>query len=159
MKVKKILTLFICILICELAGVIGAFSTTNEIKTWYPTLVTPWFQPPNYLFSPVWTTLFALMGISLYLVLSIGWKKKEVKKAVIVFAIQLVLNTLWSIIFFGMHQIFWGLVEIILLWISILATIILFYKIKKTAAYLLIPYILWVSFAAVLNYSIWILNR
>jgi tryptophan-rich sensory protein len=116
----------------------------------------PSFSPPNYLFAPVWTALYILMGIALYLVWINGYKKH--KKAIIVFGIQLGLNLLWSILFFGMRNPLLAFIEILLLWSFIVYTIILFYKTSKTAAYLLTPYILWVSFASVLNFFIFYLN-
>lgn len=149
--------LVISITISELAGVIGSFFTFDSISTWYAYINKPNFSPPNWVFGPVWTTLFALMGIALFLV----WKNDNTtykKKAVSIFFVQLVLNTLWSIIFFGLHSPFGAFIEIILLWIAILFTIIYFAKISKTAGILLLPYIIWVSFAGVLNFFIWQLN-
>jgi tryptophan-rich sensory protein len=154
---KKALSVIVAIIICQLAGTIGTLFTTSQIPTWYATLVKPSFQPPNYLFGPVWLTLYTLMGISLYLI----WraeKGKERKQALWLFGIQLFLNAIWSPIFFGWHRLDIALVVIILMWVFILATIIRFYKLNKPAAYLLIPYILWVSFASVLNYAILVLN-
>jgi benzodiazapine receptor len=155
---KKYLKLVASIVICQMAGILGAVFTTNSVDTWYSTITRPDIAPPNWIFGPVWTTLFLLMGISLYIVWNKGLQTRESKVAVSVFGFQLVLNTLWSIIFFGLHNPGLAFIEIIFLWISILASIILFYRISKVAAYLLIPYILWVSFAAFLNYNIWILN-
>ncbi|MBI2004793.1 tryptophan-rich sensory protein [Patescibacteria group bacterium] len=148
------------------AGVIGSFFTTPAVQSsWYLELIKPALNPPTWMFGPVWTTLFALMGISLFLV----WKQHPYilenvrmlrvwRWAIALFFIQLVLNTLWSIIFFGLHSPGGALVEIVFLWLAILATIIAFYKISRPAAWLLVPYILWVSFAAYLNYAIWSLN-
>ena len=158
MKIENILKLAASIMLCLSAGVIGSVFTMDSIPTWYAALEKPFFSPPNWVFAPVWTTLFILMGISLYLVWKKGIKTEGVKIALILFAAQLVLNTLWSIIFFGMRSPIYAFVEIVMLWILILFTIITFYKISKTASYLLIPYILWVSFAAVLNFSIFVLN-
>lgn len=146
------------ILICQLAGFIGSFFTVSSVSSWFLTLNKPFFNPPNWLFGPVWITLYFLMGISLYLVWSKGIKDIQSKMAVLIFAIQLILNSLWSIIFFGFQSLLFAFIEIILLWIAILLTIIYFNKISKTASYLLIPYILWVSFAAILNFSIYYLN-
>ena len=151
---KKFIKLIISIIICQLAGVIGSIFTTSSIPTWYASLNKPEFNPPNWIFAPVWITLFTLMGISLYLV----WSKGVNKKALTFFGIQLVLNTLWSIIFFGLQNILFAFIEIIILWIAILLTIIYFYRLSKAASYLLVPYILWVSFAAVLNFSIFLIN-
>lgn len=154
MTIKKPIYLIIAIVICQLAGVIGSFFTVSSVKTWYLTLAKPSFQPPSWLFSPVWITLFVLMGISLYLILL----KKNNRQAIIWFSSQLVLNILWSVIFFGMQQPTYAFIEIIVLWIAILVTIIKCYKLSKSAAYLMMPYILWVTFAAVLNFAIAYLN-
>ncbi len=158
MKIKNIPKLVYSIVICQLAGIIGSFFTFPSISTWYAALEKPSFNPPNWIFSPVWITLFILMGVSLYLVWIQGTKTKYAKIALTLFGIQLSLNILWSIIFFGLKSPFFALIEIIILWVAILATILKFSKISKTAAYLLIPYILWVSFAAILNFSIWVIN-
>lgn len=148
-----------CIALCEAAGIIAAALTAQSVRTWYPTIVKPSFTPPNWLFGPAWTILYALMGIALYLV----WQKSEqgvaVRTAVIVFFLQLGLNALWSFIFFGMQSPFWAFVEIVLLWLCILATIILFWKISTAASLLLVPYILWVTYASALTFAIWQLNR
>jgi len=158
MKFSDMKKLFISILICLFAGFIGSFFTSSAIPTWYTTLQKPFFAPPNWVFFPVWTSLFIMMGISLFLVLQKGWEDKKVKTAIYVFAIQLVLNALWSVAFFGFKSPLLGLMEIIILWVAIAATILSFMKVSRTAAYLLIPYIIWVSFAAILNFSIWGLN-
>jgi benzodiazapine receptor len=147
-----------CIIICQLAGIIGSIFNTYSIPTWYAGLVKPVFNPPNWVFAPVWTTLFLMMGISLYLVLRTGWEKKEVRFAAGVFAVQLVLNIAWSALFFGLQMPWIAFVEIVILWAAILVTIWRFFRVSKPAAYLLVPYILWVSFAAVLNLSLAILN-
>jgi len=152
---KLIFSIFICLF----AGFIGSFFTTSVIPTWYATLQKPSLAPPNWVFFPVWTSLFIMMGISLFLVWQKGQEDRKVKTGIYFFAGQLVLNTLWSVVFFGLRSPLLGLMEIIILWISILATILSFIKISRTAAYLLIPYILWVSFAAFLNFWIWRLNR
>ncbi len=156
---KKALGILIFIVICELAGVIGSSFTTPSIPGWYATLAKPAFTPPNWGFAPVWIILYAMMGLSAYLVYEKGPRRSDVRKALTVFGGQLVLNALWSIIFFGAHMILGAAVVIVVLWGMILASIWLFSKISKTAAYLLIPYILWVSFAAVLNISLYVLNR
>jgi tryptophan-rich sensory protein len=153
----KIVKLIVAIVICQLAGVIGSIFTVSSIPTWYASLQKPAFAPPNWLFGPVWITLFTLMGISLYLV----WDqldKKEAKKSIVIFGIQLVLNIFWSVLFFGLKSPFYAFIEIIILWVSIAFTIFKFYKISRNAALLLIPYIVWVSVATILNYYIWILN-
>jgi benzodiazapine receptor len=148
--------LIFSIVICQLAGVIGSFFTVSSVSTWYVTLNKPFFNPPNWLFGPVWITLYFLMGISLYLI----WNNvdKDTKSARIVFFIQLGLNTLWSLLFFGLKSPFLAFIEIIVLWLFILLNILFFYQKSKAASYLLIPYFVWVSFASVLNFSIFYLN-
>ena len=145
-------------MVCLLAGFIGSLFNSNSINTWYKEINKPSFLPPNYLFPIVWTILFILMGISLYLI----WKEYPSNKlasiAIIFFAIQLALNILWSFLFFYLRNPLLGSIEIVILWIFILLTIIKFYNINKVAAYLLIPYILWVSFATLLSISIYFLN-
>lgn len=139
-------------------GGAGGFFTVSEIATWFVTLRKPSFNPPNYLFGPVWTLLYILMGISLYLI----WKlppSPQRKKAITIFLIQFLLNVSWSFIFFNQHQILLALIDIVAMWGCILFTIITFAKLNKTAAWLLIPYISWVSFATLLNAAIWILNK
>ncbi|HCC22133.1 TspO protein [Candidatus Uhrbacteria bacterium RIFOXYC2_FULL_47_19] len=158
MKLNNILKLIIAITVSQLAGVVGSFFTIPSVPTWYAGIVKPALNPPAWLFGPVWTTLFVLMGVAAFLVWNKGLDRKGVKIALGIFLGQLVLNTIWSIVFFGLHSPGGALTEIIFLWLAILATIIAFAKISKPAAWLLLPYILWVSFAAYLNYSIWILN-
>ena len=156
---KKALRILIFVLVCELAGFVGSVFTTPSIPGWYAGLVKPSFNPPNWIFAPVWTILYVLMGIAAYLVYDKGLRRKDVRKALAVFAGQLVLNALWSIIFFGAHEILGAAVVILILWGLIAATIWLFSRISKVAAFLLVPYILWVSFATVLNISLYVLNR
>jgi benzodiazapine receptor len=151
-----ILKLIICILICQVIGLLGSFFNIKSIPGWYSRQKKPGFNPPNWIFGPVWTLLYLLMGISLYLVLISG---KGTTLAIIIFSIQLFLNLIWSAIFFGMKKPFFAFIEIIFLWLSILINILVFYGISKASSYLLIPYLLWVSFAAILNFSIWRLNR
>jgi len=154
---KSILPLLISILIVFSFGFIGSLFTSSSIVSWYAFINKPLFSPPNWIFAPVWTLLYILMGISAFLI----WKKRDnlkTKQALIFYGIQLVLNAFWSIIFFGMHNPGLALLEIIILWIFILITLIKFYKINKTAGVLFIPYLLWVSFASILNYAVWILN-
>ncbi len=151
--------LVISLIVPQLAGLIGSVFTTSSVTGWYSTIIRPELAPPNWIFGPVWTILFILMGIALFLV----WKKedsqkKKVKPALHLFTAQLILNTLWSIIFFGFQSPGWALVEIAFLWLSILLTIIAFAPISRRAAWLLLPYLAWVSFASYLNYSIWMLN-
>ena len=156
--VRNLSALVAFVVLCELAGVIGSIFTISSIPTWYAVLRKPWFTPPNWLFGPIWLTLYFLMGISLYLVFESKRNKAKEKPALWAFGIQLFLNVLWSVLFFGMHYLLYGFIEIVLLWISIAVTIILFFKVSKVAAYLLLPYILWVTIAASLNYYVFILN-
>jgi len=151
-----LIRLIVSIVICQLVGVIGSIPNIKSIPGWYSKIKKPKFNPPSWIFGPVWTLLYLLMGISLYLI----WNSGNANNlALVVFFVQLLLNFVWSFIFFGMKRPGWAFVEIVFLWVSILWTIILFYSISNVAAYLLIPYILWVSFAAILNFSIWFLNR
>jgi benzodiazapine receptor len=150
--------LFASVLLCQLAGAAGSIFTASSLTDWYSLLEKPVFNPPSWVFFPVWTLLYTLMGISLYIVWEKGLHDREVKIGLIIFGIQLVLNILWSFLFFGLRSPYYGFVEIIFLWLAILLTIIQFRNISKTASYLLVPYILWVSFAALLNYNLWILN-
>ncbi len=153
---KKIWKLAISIIIPFISSIIGGFFTSASVSTWYVDLVKPSFNPPSWIFGPVWTILYLLMGIALYLV----WtgKAKDKKPAYISFGIQISLNALWSALFFGLQKPLYAFIEIIFLWAAISANIIYFYRINRNAAYLLIPYILWVSFAAVLNFYIFALN-
>jgi tryptophan-rich sensory protein len=156
-KIKsfKLLT---SLLLCLLAGAIGSIFTVSSLQDWYLLLEKPAFSPPSWVFSPVWTVLYILMGISLYIVWEKGLQQRDVKIGLLIFGIQLGLNILWSYLFFGLRSPYYAFIEIILLWLAILLTIIQFRKISKTASYLLLPYILWVSFAMLLNYNLWILN-
>ncbi len=147
----KIPQLILSLGLCLGAGGVGSIFTTQSIPTWYATLNKPFFSPPNWIFAPVWTILYILMGISLYLV----WQKKKIPA---VFWIQLVLNIIWSVIFFGMKNPPLAFMDIIILWIAIFATIKSFSKINKLAGQLLWPYMVWVSFASILNLFIIILN-
>lgn len=141
------------------AGFIGSLTTRQAISTWYVTINKPPISPPNWLFAPVWTILFILMGIAFYLVWNKGISSPGVKTAIVLFLLQLVLNVVWSFLFFGLRSPMTAFIEIIPLWIAILFTIIYFFKVSPVAGYLLIPYILWVSFASILNGWIAILNR
>ena len=140
-----------------IGGISGSF-TSASINTWYVTLNKPWFNPPNWIFAPVWTLLYIMMGIAFYLI----WKTEAVnyvkQTAVILFAAQLLINFLWSLIFFYLKQPGWAMLDIILMWILIIATIFSFGKISSTAAWLMLPYICWVSFAMILNFYLWKLN-
>lgn len=156
--VNRYLKFIASVTLCEAAGLLATPITTSAIPTWYATLNKPGFAPPNWLFAPVWTILFFMMGVSLYLVWSLRSKKRKSKVALGYFFVQLGLNFLWSYMFFGLRSPLFGLINIVALWILIFATIKKFYPISKTAAYLLIPYLLWVSFATLLNASILVLN-
>ncbi len=150
--------LFLSILIPLLTGSVAGLFTTKGVNGWYAAAQKPWFNPPNWLFAPVWTTLYILMGIALYLVWKSGKEKKLKQTAIVLFAIQLVLNFAWSFIFFSLQQTGWALAELVIMWLAILFTILQFGRISSAAAWLLVPYISWVSFAGVLNYAIWSLN-
>ncbi|MCK9220150.1 MAG: tryptophan-rich sensory protein [Bacteroidales bacterium] len=157
MKPSRILTLVVCIALPLVVGSISGIATVENVTTWYITLNKPIFNPPGYLFGPVWTLLYILMGISLFLIwTSVSGPLRT--QALWVFGVQLILNFAWSFIFFHFHQPGWAFAEIILIWTSIILMILAFYRISKTAACLQIPYLLWASFASILNGSIWILN-
>ena len=150
--------LIVCIVICQLAGVIGVFFNGSAISTWYPSLNKPPFNPSSWVFAPVWTTLYVMMAVALFLVIRHGMTQKNIRLAAGVFLGQLVLNALWSFFFFYLRNPLAGLVEIAILWIVLLLNIVLFYRIKPWAGGLMIPYFAWVSFAAVLNFELWRLN-
>lgn len=158
MKFNEMLKLIASLVICQLAGLIGSLFTRPAIPTWYQSLNKPSFAPPNWLFGPVWISLYLLMGISLFLV----WRKARearVKTALFIFSLQLLFNALWSIAFFGLRSPAFGLIIILLLWITLLLTIILFARLSLMASILLWPYFLWLSFASWINFSLWWLNR
>jgi len=139
-------------------GGFSGFFTSSGVNGWYVMANKPWFNPPNWIFAPVWTLLYILMGISFYLIWKADTNHQIKQTAIILFAIQLVLNFFWSLIFFKAQEPGWAFAEILLMWIMILFTILWFSKISSTAAWLLVPYICWVSFASVLNYAVWKLN-
>jgi benzodiazapine receptor len=151
--------LVISIVLCQSAGVIGSIFTARSVSTWYPTLRRPFFNPPSWVFGPVWITLYLLMGISLFLVWRKGVGTAQVRVAIVAFAVQLILNAAWSGAFFGLRSPLAGLIVILLLWVAISVTMVLFRQISALASLILIPYIAWVSFAAILNASIYALNR
>jgi translocator protein len=150
--------LILCIAIPLVIGFIGSIATLPAITGWYAGLNKPAFNPPGWVFGPVWTLLYILMGIALFLVVKNGVDTAPVRQAVLVFAAQLLANLAWSFLFFGMHSIILGLLDILLLFFLIVATMILFRRISPVAAYLLIPSICWVTFASLLNAMIGILN-
>ena len=149
--------LVVFVVVCLSAGGLGALATTPEIQGWYKTLAKPSWNPPDSVFGPVWTTLFVLMGVAAWLV----WQQggfKTAAKPLLLFAVQLALNVAWSWIFFGLHQPGWACAEIVILWLAILATTVAFFRCSKFAGWLLVPYLAWVSFASVLNITIWRMN-
>ena len=153
------LTLASTILLVELVGASGSLFTVQALNEWYGTLQQPALAPPNWVFAPVWTALFALIGVALWLV----WRRvdsfpREARLGFGVFVVHFVFNLAWSAVFFGLREIGWGLVVIGLLWLLILTTMWAFDRVDRRAALLLVPYLLWVSFAAYLNYSFWVLN-
>ena len=181
MKKSNWIKLVISLVIPLLAGWIGSAVTLPSISTWYATLVKPALNPPSWIFGPVWTLLYILMGIALFIVWKKGWKVEnrfligqdkswnpwtrafwsgdwQKQNIIAIFAVQLVLNVIWSFIFFGWHQPGLAFFVLLALWFSILYTIINFYRVSKTAAWLLLPYILWVTFAGYLNWAIWMGN-
>ena len=161
MKINNAFKLIVAIAVCESAGIIGSIFTAPAIGGWYANLSKPSFSPPSWIFAPIWTVLFALMGVALFFVWlsynKASQKKDKIKakSAIIIFFVQLIVNVLWSILFFGLQNPGAAFAEIIILWFEIVITIYAFAKVSQTAAWLLVPYLLWVSFAAYLNYSIW----
>jgi len=159
---KNIFKFVISIIICESVGIIGSFFTFSSVSNWFPTLVKPWFSPPSWLFGPVWTILYFLMGLSLYIV----WNKTETiskqkykKQFFILFGIQLILNALWSFLFFGLKSPISGLIDILFLDMAVITTIIYANRVSKYAAVLLAPYMAWIIFATLLNFEIALLNN
>lgn len=146
----------ISITICQFAGIIGSIFTASSVTNWYVTLEKPDFTPPGWIFGPIWVILYFLMGISLYLL----WisKTKDNRKAFTVFAVQLILNASWSILFFGLKSPLYGLIDILFLLAAIILTILFLYKVSVLAMVLLVPYLVWVAFATILNYNILLLN-
>jgi benzodiazapine receptor len=155
---KDWIRLLVSILVCQAAGIVGSFFTAPNIQGWYAGLEKPAFNLPNWLFAPVWTALFFLMGITLYLLWGQKGEGRIRKIALIFFSIQLGLNILWSVLFFGLGAPLLAFVEILVLWIMIWLTFLFTFRVNKTAGFLLVPYILWVGFAAVLNFLLWRLN-
>ena len=158
-RIREVPMLIGSILIPLLIGYLGAIVTIPQITTWYSTLSKPWWSPPNWLFGPVWTTLYLLMGVALFLVWREGWHRRDVRFAILIFGVQLVISLLWSVVFFSFHALFGSFIIVMLLWLAILANIIAFLIISKWAGFLLVPYIVWVSIASYLNYSVYILNH
>jgi translocator protein len=159
MKKREIYSLLAFLGITYMAAIIGNAGMMRGLDQWYRGLEKPGFNPPDYLFGPVWTLLYTTMGIAAFLVYEQGWNKQQVRRALTFYFIQLGLNALWPIAFFGLRSTVLGLINIVLLWVAIMVTIGWFYTVSKKAAYLMIPYILWVTFAMILNFSLWNLNR
>lgn len=160
MKLNKITKIVVALIICLMVGYSASIVTRPSVETWYPTIIKPSFNPPNWIFMPVWTLLYILMAVAAGLVWNkIKEQNQEVKVALGFFLIQLTLNAIWSYIFFGLKNPMLALIEIALLWLMIYETYLKFIKINKTAGYLLIPYMAWVAFAGILNASIWWLNK
>ncbi|MFC1847277.1 TspO/MBR family protein [Chloroflexota bacterium] len=155
---KYVIKLIVSIIVCQCAGLVGSIFTTPAIATWYVTLEKPPFTPPNWLFAPAWVTLYLLMAISASIVWQRGLGNRRVRTSLVIFLVQLILNALWSVVFFGLESPLYGIIVIVALWIVILLTIIKFSRISTLAGALLLPYIVWVTFAATLNVSIFILN-
>ena len=157
-KLQDIFRLLASIVVCQSAGLIGFVFTMSAIPTWYASLQKPFFTPPNWLFAPAWAAFYLLMGISAFIIWRRGLSDKPAREALFIFGVQLVINALWSMVFFGLKSPLSGVVVIVVLWVAILYTMYKFYNLSSLAVILLLPYILWVSFAAVLNISIWLLN-
>lgn len=155
---KPFVKCIIAIAIPLAVGAIAGFFTTSSVQGWFTTINKPSFNPPNWLFAPVWTALYIMMGIAFFLIWKSNAEASLKSKAITLYFIQLAFNFLWSFIFFYQHQPGWAMVDISILWITLLFTIFSFGKISSTAAWLLVPYICWVSFASLLNFSIWRLN-
>ncbi len=158
MRIRSVFGGAVSILVCLSAGMIGSFFTYPAIPVWYAGLNKPFFTPPNWIFAPVWTILYVMMGISAYMI----WEKRkenlESVKGLTIFGLQLVLNTMWSVVFFGFKDLFFAFLLIIVLWAAILLNIFQFRKLSTNAALLLGPYIIWVTFAALLNAAVWLMN-
>jgi len=157
-RLRDLLKLVASIAVSLSAGAIGSVFTAPAISTWYTTLTKPSFTPPGWLFGPAWTTLYVLMGLSAFLVWRKGTGRPDVRQALTFFLAQLVLNALWSVAFFGLHSPLYGLIVILALWVVLFCTLTRFFRLSRAAGWLLVPYLAWVSFAAVLNFSIWKLN-
>lgn len=156
-RTKQWIGLPVFLIVCLGAGGLGAIATTPEIEGWYKTIAKPAWNPPDSVFGPVWTTLFIMMAIAAWLV----WTKagfKDASMPLSLFGLQLGLNSAWSWIFFGLHQPGWAFVDILILWLAILLTSIAFFRRSAAAGWLLVPYLAWVSFASVLNFTIWRFN-
>ena len=158
-KRADVLKLVLAVAGCEVAGGVGALTIGNAVDTWYPTLRKPPYNPPPWVFGPVWTLLYALMGGALHIVSARGQEQPAVRQAQALFAVQLALNVIWTYLFFGRRSPAFALVEIVFLWVAIVLTVGTFLRVSRVAALLLLPYLAWVSFATALNLSIWRLNH
>ncbi|MDT0606702.1 TspO/MBR family protein [Croceitalea rosinachiae] len=155
---RKVIKILIAVVVCLLIGFLSSFATQSSVNDWYLTLNKPSFNPPNWLFAPVWTALYVLMGIAAGIVWGKGFHHIWVKTALYHFGFQLLLNALWSIVFFGLKNPLAALFIILILLVMIILTIRWFKVVSRKAAILMIPYLLWVSFATILNFKIWELN-
>ncbi len=155
-KRQKIVLFIISLVLPQLAGFVGAMATFRAVDTWYQEIAKPALTPPSWVFGPVWTLLYLLMGVALYLVLL---RPEPKKRAVTLFSFQLVFNALWSVLFFGVGRFDLAFVELCLLWGFILLTYIHFRRLDRRAGRLLVPYLVWVSFAGYLNLTFWLINR
>jgi len=155
---RTLRNMILAILACNLLGSLGALVTATGPGSWYAALEKPFFTPPGWVFAPVWITLFTLMGIGLVLVMESGTGRREVRIALAVFGVQFVFNVLWSFLFFGLRSPFLGLADILVLWVLIAATVAAWYRVRRSAGLLLIPYLCWVTLATALNYGVWVLN-
>jgi len=158
-QLKEGVGLAVAIAISLAVGGLGGIATSSSVSTWYQNLNKPSWNPPSWVFGPVWTLLYILMGVAVWLVWRLGWASPRVRTALVLFGAQLLFNLLWSVIFFGLRKPGWALLEIILLWGLILATLVQFYRLRPESGLLLVPYQLWVTFATALNAAIWWLNR
>ena len=147
-----------CVVLCELIGSVGSFFTVPAIPTWYASLKKPTLTPPGWVFAPVWFALYVLMGFSLYIVWAKGSQNPNVRLAIAAFGAQLILNLLWSVAFFGVRSVLFGLVTILCLLAALVATVLILGRISRTAQILLLPYLVWVAFATILNFEIALLN-
>lgn len=154
MRKKSAVAILAFVGLCLTIGAVGGFATAGSVNTWFAGLAKPSFNPPSFVFGPVWTFLYILIGISGYL----AWSAKAPRSSMAIYALQLALNLGWSLVFFGLRRPDLAFIEILALWVSIIANVLAFWKVHRTAALLLLPYLGWVSFAAVLNFAIWRLN-
>lgn len=156
---RKIIELAAAIILSQSAGLIGSIFTVENVPTWYTTVEKPAYNPPAWVFAPVWITLYCLIGVAAFLVWQRRKESAAAPAALAVFTFQLVINTMWPMIFFGAHAIFLAFLDVLALLILTIIMMYLFAKTDKRAAIILIPYLLWAAFATVLNFNIWLLNR